>query len=257
MFMSYVGINRFTAEGNYPKVDDNERTGWQIPWDKALVVALDVKTGRRVWTGKRGLSRIAHVTSVIAKVDGKDQLISGAGDRLQGFDPKTGELIWSIYAQGEGVTPSPVLGDEMVFASSGFEKTTLRGVKLGGAKGDVTESHIAWEQKKGVPTQPSPIYVKPFLYAITDGGVATCYSPANGEIVWQERIGGNFSASPVVADGKIYFLSEAGETTVIDAGPQFKIIAKNPLGEKCQASMAVSEQRLFIRSEKTLFCITR
>lgn len=257
LIMSYDGSNPVTAAGNWPKVDDNEKTGWQIPWDKALVVALDTKTGKRVWTGKRGMSRIAHVTSIITKVDGKDQIISGAGDRLQGFDPKTGEMIWFIYAQGEGVTPSPVLGDGMVFASSGFEKSTLRGIKLGGAKGDVTESHIAWEQKKGVPTQPSPIFVKPYLYAITDGGIATCYSATDGEIIWQDRVGGNFSASPVFVDSKIYFLSETGETTVIEPGPQFKVFAKNALGEKCQASMAVSGQRLFIRSDKNLFCIAR
>ena len=255
LIMSYDGSTQVAAAGNYPQVSDTERTGWQIPWDKSFIAALDTKTGKRVWTGKRGLSRIAHVTSFVAQVDGGDQLISGAGDRLGGFDLKTGALLWSIYAQGEGVTPSPVLGDGVVFASSGFEKTTLRAVKLGGAKGDVTETHIAWEQKKGCPTQPSPLYVKPQLYAITDGGVASCYNPTNGDILWQERVGGNFSASPVFADGKIYFLSEAGETTVIEAGPQFKILAKNPLGEKCQASMAVSGKRLFIRSDKNLFCI--
>ena len=255
LIMPYDGSAQVAAAGSYPQVSDTERTGWQIPWDKSFVAALDTKTGKRVWTGKRGMSRIAHVTPFIAKVEGKDQIISGAGDRLQGFDPKTGELIWSIYAQGEGVTPSPVLGDGVIFASSGFEKTTLRGVKLGGAKGDVTESHITWEQKKGVPTQPSPIFVKPYLYAVTDGGIATCFDPKNGEIVWQERVGGNFSASPVFADGRIYCLSEAGETTVIEAGPQFKILAKNPLGEKCQASSAISDQRLFIRSDKNLFCI--
>ena len=257
LIMSYDGSMPVTAAGNYPQVTDTERTGWQIPWDKSFLAALDTKTGRRVWTGRRGLSRIAHVTSFIARVDGKDQLISGAGDRLQGFNPKTGELIWSIYAQGEGVTPSPVLGEGMVFASSGFEKTTLRGVKLGRAQGDVTETHIAWEQKKGVPTQPSPLYVKPYLYAISDGGIATCFEPKNGEIVWQERVGGNFCASPLFGDGRIYFLSDAGETTIVEPGREFKIIARNPLGEKCQASMAVSNKRLFIRSEKNLFCIGR
>jgi len=148
-----------------------------------------------------------------------------------------------------------VLGDGVVFASSGFEKPTLRSVKLGGAKGDVTASHIAWEQKKGVPTQPSPLYVKPYLYAISDGGIISCYNPADGEIIWQDRANGNFSASPVYADGKIYFLSETGDTTVIEPGPQFKVLAKNSLGEKCQASMAVSGKRLFIRSDKNLFCI--
>jgi outer membrane protein assembly factor BamB len=255
LIMSYDGSTQVSAAGNYPQVSDTERTGWQIPWDKSFIAALDTKTGKRVWTGKRGMSRIAHVTSFIANVDGKDQLISGAGDFLGGFDLKSGERIWSIYAQGEGVTPSPVLGDGMLFASSGFEKTTLRGVKLGGARGDVTPSHIVWEQKKGVPTQSSPIYVKPYLYAITDGGIASCFEPKSGEIVWQDRVGGNFSASPVYADGKIYFLSEAGETTVIEAGPRFKIVSRNPLGEKCQASLAISNRRLFVRSDKSLFCI--
>jgi outer membrane protein assembly factor BamB len=255
LIMSYDGSTQVTAAGNYPQVSDTERTGWQIPWDKALVVGLDTKTGKRVWAGQRGMSRIAHVTSFIARVDGNDQIISGAGDRLQGFDPRTGEMLWFIYAQGEGVTPSPVLGDGVVFASSGFEKPTLRAVKLGGAKGDVTTSHIAWEQKKGVPTQPSPLYVKPHLYAITDGGIISCYNPADGEIIWQDRANGNFSASPVYAGGRIYFLSETGDTTVIEPGPQFKLSAKNPLGEKCQASMAVSAKRLYIRSDKNLFCI--
>lgn len=251
----YDGSQPVEAAGNYPQVSDFERTGWQLPWDKSFLVGLDTKTGKRMWTGKRGMSRIAHVTPIVTKIDGRDQLISGAGDRMQGFDPKTGELIWSIYQQGEGVTPSPVLGNGMLFASSGFEKTTLRGIKLGGAKGDVTDSHIAWEQKKGVPTQPSPLFVKPYLYTISDGGIASCYKPESGEIVWQERVGGNFSASPVFADGRIYFLSEAAETTVIAPGTEFKVLAKNKLEGKAQSSMAVSGGKLFIRTDKNLYRI--
>jgi outer membrane protein assembly factor BamB len=255
LIMPYDGSNPVGAAGNYPQVSDEERLGWQIPWDKSFIAALDSKTGQRVWTGKRGLSRIAHVSPILVSTGGKTIMLSGAGDRLQGFDPKTGELIWSIYAQGEGVTPSPVTGAGMVFASSGFEKTTLRGVRLANATGDVTETHIAWEQKKGVPTQPSPIFVTPYLYAITDGGIATCYAPDNGEIVWQERIGGNHCASPVYGEHRIYFLSEDGETTVIGVGSQFKILARNPLNEKCQASIAISQGQLFIRGEKNLYCI--
>ncbi len=255
LIMPFDGSNPIGAPGVYPKVSDEEKLGWQIPWDKSFIAALDTKTGKRVWTAKRGLSRIAHVSPIVARVEGKEILISGAGDRMQGFDLKSGELLWSIYAQGEGVTPSPVVGDGLLFASSGFEKTTLRAIKLGKAKGDVTESHIAWEQKKGVPTQPSPIYVKPYLYAITDGGIATCYKPDTGDIVWHERVGGNHCASPVFADGRIHFLSEAGETTVIAPGAEFKILARNALDEKCQASIAVSQGRLFIRGEKNLYCL--
>ena len=85
--------------------------------------------------------------------------------------------------------------------------------------------------------------------------MATCLKADTGEIVWQERIGGNYSASPVAADGRIYFLADNGETTVIEAGTEFKVLAKNPLGEKAQASIAISEGRLFIRTEGNLFCV--
>ena len=188
------------------------------------------------------------------KVDGRPQIVSCAGDAIQGFDPKTGERLWTVYSQGEGVTPSPAMGDGLIFTSSGFEKTTLRTVRAGGT-GDITSTHIAWEQKKGAPTQPSLLYLKPHLYSISDGGVAHCYNATNGEIVWQERVGGNHCASPVYADGKIYFLSEGGETVIIEAGPQFKEVARNSMGEKCQASIAVSQGNLFIRTENNLFCI--
>ena len=253
LVMPYDGSTRVDKAGQYPKNSDEERTGWQLPWDKAEIAALDVKTGKRVWTGKRGMSRIAHATPIV--VGG--QILSIAGDAVQGFDPKSGKLLWTAYCQGEGLTPSPVAGDGMLFAASGFEKTTLRGIKLGG-EGDVTKTHIAWEQKKGVPTQPSLLYIKPYLYAVTEGGVASCFKAESGDVVWQERLTTTktgFSASPLFAGGRIYVLAESGETTVLDAGPEFKVLSRNALGEKCQASPAVSKGRLFIRSEKNLFCI--
>ena len=221
---------------------------------RSIIVALDAKTGKRVWTGKRGRSRIAHVTPNILKTSGAAQLISCAGDTIQGFNPKSGDLIWTVYSQGEGVTPSFAIGDGLIFTSSGFEKTTLRTVRTGG-KGDLTATHVAWEQRKGAPTQPSLIYVRPYLYSITDGGIAHCYKAETGEIVYAERVGGNHCASPVYADGKIYFLSEGGETTVIKAGPEFEILSRNPLNEKCQASIALSQGNAFIRTEKSLYCI--
>jgi len=256
LIMAYDGSNPVTVAGAYPNNPPEERLGWQIPWDQAQLVALEAKTGKRVWTGRRGLSRIAHVTPNVLQENGTAQIISCAGDAIQGFDPRTGERLWSVYSQGEGVTPSFAMGDGFIFTSSGFEKTTLRTVRTGG-KGDVTQTHIAWEQKKGAPTQPSLLYVKPHLYAVTDGGVATCYQGETGDIVWQERVGGNFCASPLYADGKIYFLAEDGQTTVIEAGPVFKVTARSPLNEKCQASMAVSRGHLFLRGETHLYCIGR
>jgi len=256
LIMPYDGSNPVTAAGAYPNNTPEERLGWQIPWDKSFLAALDTKTGQRVWTGKRGLSRIAHVTPVLHRQGDTELLVSVAGDVVQGFNPRNGERLWSAYCQGEGVVPMPVTGDGLIFASSGFEKSTLRGIRPGGS-GDVTSSHIAWEQKKGVPTQSSLLYVKPHVFAVTDGGIATCYAEKTGELVWQERLGGNFSASPVTAEGRAYFLNEGGETVVIEPGSTFKVLARNTLNEKCQASMAVSGGKLFIRTEKSLYAIGR
>jgi outer membrane protein assembly factor BamB len=97
--------------------------------------------------------------------------------------------------------------------------------------------------------------VRPHLFAVTDAGLATCLKAATGEIVWQERLEASFAASPVTAEGRIYFVADNGETTVIAAGPEFKVLAKNPLGEKVQATPAISQGQIFIRSDKHLFAI--
>ncbi len=233
---------------------EDKKVGWQKPWDKSFVLAIDKNTGKVRWKAKRGLSRIAHVTPNILPENGGHQLISGAGDVVQGFDLKTGERIWSVFSQGEGVVPSIVIGGGLIFTGSGFEKPTIRAVRPGG-KGDVTKTHIAWEQTKGVPSVPSFIYHKPYLFTITDGGVASCLKADTGEIVWQDRIGGNHAASPIYAEGRICFLSMEGESTIIEAKPEFKVVARNTIEEACQASYAVSQKQLFIRSEKNLYCI--
>lgn len=234
---------------------ENKKLGWQIPWDQSYVLALDAKTGKERWKGKRGLSRISHGVPCIWEHDGKVQVVSEAGDVVQGFDFKSGERIWSSVVTGEGKVPSVVTGDGLVFTSGGWGgKESIKAFKLGG-QGDLQESNLVWEQKKGMPKVPSMIYVKPHLFAITDGGVASCLKAATGELVWQERVGGNFSASPVSAAGRIYFVGDNGETTVIAAGPEFKVLAKNAISEKLQASPAISQGRIFIRTDKNLFCI--
>ena len=231
---------------------DEQQVGWKIPWPHAVVLSLDKQTGDVRWKGKRGESRVGHVTPIL--VDDGKQLISAGGDRVQGFDANSGERVWSIYSQGEGVTPSPVTSDGLLFTSSGFEAPTIRAIRLGG-KGDVTKTHIAWEQKKGVPALASPLYVSPYLYTISRDNILHCLTAATGEIVWLERLKGAHSASPVYADGRIYVLSEEGVTVVLKPGEKYQEIGRNELGEQCLASMAVSERQFFIRSAEHLFCI--
>jgi outer membrane protein assembly factor BamB len=234
----------------------DEKAGWQVPWDKSFVLALDSKSGELRWKASRGLSRIAHVCpNVWTAPDGRVQVISGAGDVVQGFDARTGERIWTSKNVGEGVVPSIVLGEGLAFTASGFGgRESIKAFRLGG-KGDLGESNIAWEQRKGMPKIPSYLYLAPYLYTVNESGVAMCLQGTTGEIVWQSRIGGEHAASPVGADGRIYFLSGEGETTVIEAGPKFTVLARSALGEKVQASMAVSRQRLFIRTAGNLCSI--
>ncbi len=233
----------------------NTKVGWQIPWDKAVIFAVDKNTGKVRWKGSRGSSRVAHVVPQVATVDGQDQLISGAGDVVQGFDLKTGERLWTVSSPGEGVVPSVIVGDGMAFTDSGFGDSRVCAVRLGGGRGDVTKTHTVWESREDVPKMSSMLYVSPRLYLVTETGVAKCMQGATGEVLWRERLRGPFSASPVWADGKVYFLSEKGTTTVVEEGPQFKILATNELGEKCCASPAISQGHLFIRTDKALYCI--
>lgn len=236
---------------------EDKKVGWQIPWDRSYVLALDAGTGKEQWKTMRGMSRISHGTPAIwIDPTGRKQVVSEAGDVLQGMDLRTGELLWTSKVLGEGKVPSVVLGDGLAFTAGGWGgKETIKAFRLGGS-GDLGDSNLVWEQRKGMPKVPSMIYVQPHLYAITDGGVATCMKAATGEIIWQERIGGNFAASPVAAEGRIYWLSVSGDTTVIEAGSEFKVLAENSLeANKVQASPAISQGQIFIRSENHLFAI--
>jgi outer membrane protein assembly factor BamB len=228
--------------------------GWQKPWDRSFLLGLEKKTGKQEWRAKRGWSRIAHTTPIIIHADGRDTLISTAGDVVQGFDPRTGARRWSVRAEGEGVVPSPVFGEGLVFAASGFGQPRLRAVQLK-PDGEETTRKVVWETNRNVPMMPSAVFVKPYLFVVSERGIAMCLEAATGKVKWQERLGGSYSASPVAADGHVYFLSEEGETVVIPADGTFAVIARNRLKEPCQASMAVSHGQLFFRTQKRLFCI--
>jgi outer membrane protein assembly factor BamB len=233
---------------------EDKLVGFKKPWDQALIVALDKATGELRWRGSRGLSRIGHVTPNLVRHGDREVLVSGAGDVIQGFDLATGERLWTVRSQGEGVVPSVVVGDGLVFTSSGFEEPTIRAVRPGG-RGDVTGTHVAWEQTRSVPTMPSFLYVAPYLFTINESGLAQCLDASTGEVLGQLRVGGRHSASPIYAEGRIYFLSESGETTVVEATPEMAVVARNAIPEHTQASLAVSGGRILQRTEKALYSL--
>lgn len=231
---------------------EEEKLGWKTPWKDAAVISYNTADGSVNWTGRRGESRVGHVTPVV--VNSQDQVISAGGDRVQGHHLATGELIWSVYSQGEGVTPSPVIGEDMLYTSSGFEAPTIRAIRLGG-KGDVTDTHIAWEQTKGVPALASPLLVGEELYTISRDNILYCMAADSGEIHWMKRLKGVHSASPLYADGRIYISSEDGVTIVLEPGREYVELAKNELEGVFKASIAVAGRTFILRSDQAVYCI--
>lgn len=223
--------------------------GWQTPWEEAFIVALDSRTGKPRWQARRGPSRIAHVTPIVARAGGRDVLFSPAGDVIQAFDPLSGRRLWSVPSSGEGVVPSPVMAGQTLVTVSGFGAPAVRAVRV-----EATPK-VAWEQTRGVPMQASPVVAGDHVYAVTDGGVLSAFDAGTGEQRWQERLEGAFSASAVAADGKLYLLNESCETWVIAPGPAFALLSRNRLEGRCQASMAISGGLLFIRTDTALYAI--
>ena len=244
-------------------VDQSDREepkalGFTEPWDKGYLLALDKNTGKERWRGKRGMSRLGHATPAVLKVDGKDQIISPAGDVIQGFDPIDGRLIWTVDSKGEPCVPSPVIGDGLIY-STPSNRNPILAVKPDG-KGDCTSTHITWEQRSNSPMMASFLYVKPCLYTCADGGNFCCLDATTGEILWQLRLrGGALNPSPIYADGKIYTLSEQGTTTVLkpsdDPKKTAEIISINELDDHCRASIAVAGKQLILRTDNILWCI--
>jgi outer membrane protein assembly factor BamB len=225
------------------------------------VVALDRATGDVRWKTKResaAIKKFSFSTPLVIAVDGGEQIISPGSGFVGAYDPASGEEIWRVnYGEGYSVVPRPVFAQGLVFVISGFDKPTLLAIDPQGARGDVTESHVKWTHTRGVPLTPSVLVDGNELYLISDNGVASCLQAQTGKVHWTERLGGNFSASPVCAAGRVYFQSEEGVTHVLAADSNFQPLATNDIEERTLASAAISDNSLFLRSESHLWRIGR
>jgi len=222
----------------------------------AYVVALDTATGKTRWkTSRRRPADQAYSTPLVITVGQQDQLVSVGAYRAAAYEPLTGQEIWRVsYGDGFSNVPRPVFGQGLVFIATGFQTPSLIAVRPDG-KGDVTRTHVAWMTSRGAPYTPSPLLVGNDLYYVSDTGVLTLADATSGQVVWQQRLGGNYSASPVLADGRIYFQSEEGMTTVIAPGREFRRLAINRLDGATLASMAVSQESVFLRTHTHLYRI--
>ena len=226
-----------------------------------FVVSLDAATGAVRWKTPRNTTAqkpFSFSTPLAITVGGTTQVILPGSGFLGSYDPRDGREIWRVnYGEGYSVIPRPVFSHGLLFVSSSFNKPVLLAVRPEGAKGDATETNVAWTHGKAVPHSASMLVVGSELYFVSDAGIASCADALTGEIHWSERLSGGFSASPVAAGGRIYFQNETGTTFVLKAGKKFEQIAKNEIGEPTLASFAVTNGTIFLRSEKHLRKITR
>jgi outer membrane protein assembly factor BamB len=239
--------------------------------DFQYVIALEKTTGRTVWKTNRSIDfqdltpegkpqgdgdfRKAFSTPLVHDFGAGPILISEGSKALYAYQPDSGGELWRVEERkthsGSG---RPITGFGMIFCSMGHPRSELWAVKPGGS-GVVTDSRVVWKVKRNVPTRSSAVLAGELIFMVDDGGIASCLEAKTGAPVWNERIGGTYSAAPLFAAGRIYFFSENGKTTVAEASREFKILARNELGDGFMASPAVVKKSLILRGKTELYKI--
>ncbi|MEX2114387.1 MAG: PQQ-binding-like beta-propeller repeat protein, partial [Pirellulales bacterium] len=221
--------------------------------DAQYTVALDKQTGEVRWQADHpGLQ--AYSTPLVIDVQGTPQLVTSGGEALIAYAPADGRELWRFRHGGHSVVPRPVAGNGLVYFCTGYWTPTLVAVRSDGS-GDVTDSHLAYRMRHSVPHTPSPLLIGKRIYFVSDQGVLTCGDAVDGNELWRQRLGGNFSASLTLADGKIYCLDEDGTMHVLAEGETFKKLAENHLDGRTLATPAFVENAIYLRTDRHLYCI--
>jgi outer membrane protein assembly factor BamB len=223
---------------------------------EAYLLALDGVTGEPRWKVDRGRGRVSHSTPVVVPGPHGDELIVNSDQRIDAYSPATGEPLWWAGTERQTPIPSAVFHDGVIYLSRGYRNSDIWALRPGG-RGDVTTTQMKWRMPNGGSYVPSIIHYQSLLYMTNEVGVVTCAEAATGAVVWKERLGGIFFASPVAADGKIYLLSETGEMFVLRAGRKAEVLARNELGERFLASPAIAGGMIYLRGDGTLFAVGR
>lgn len=224
---------------------------------KSVLYALNAEDGSVVWKRERS-ERTPCGTPVAVRVGDTVQLVLSGQAQIRAYDPYDGRELWKARGNNDEAVPTPVVGYGMVFSASG-PAGPVYAVHPSG-EGNVTDSHIQWEKKQWGPMVPSPLFWEGYLYVVNDmSSVLTCFEAATGTIVWQERLGKarreGFVASPVVAEGRLFFTNVEGETFVVEPGSEFRLLGVNPLGATVRASPALADGTWYFRTDRHLIAI--
>jgi len=220
----------------------------------SYLLALDKRTGKDRWKADRGKGRSSYSTPLIVNGPARAEVIVNSSERIDAYDARTGEFLWFTGDANRFPIPSPIVHEGIIYASRGYRSGPYMAIKPGG-RGDISATHVAWQVGTGAPYVSSLLYYEGVVYMANDVGVLTAIDAATGQRLWQERVDGVFSASPVAGAGHVYFVSENGETVVLKAGRQPQVIARNGIGARAVASPAISNGQIFIRTDDQLFCI--
>jgi gluconolactonase len=227
--------------------------------DTQAIAALDAATGAVAWKTPRSgkLSgnpqfKKAYGTPLVLPLDGRDVVVSPAANWLYGYDPATGRELWKVaYGDlGFSIVPRPVFAHGMLFMSTSFMQPELLALRLGDG---TAAPEIAWREKKAAPSMPSPLVVGEELYMVSEKGIASSLDARTGKNLWSERLGGNFSSSPLFADGRIYVGNREGKTFVLRPGASFELLATNELDGGIFATPAAVGRAIYLRTEKALY----
>jgi outer membrane protein assembly factor BamB len=220
----------------------------------SYLLAVDKNTGKERWKADRGKGRSSYTTPVVVQTAKNYEIIVNSSERVDGYDARTGELLWHVGDANRFPIPVPVVHDGIIYMSRGYRSGPYFALRAGG-RGDLSSSHVVWQVPTGAPYVSSLLYFDGRLYMANDVGVLTAADASNGERIWQQRVDGVFSASPVAGAGHVFFASEGGVTFVVGGGAKPEIVAKNDIGERIIASPAIANGRIFLRTDDHLFSI--
>ena len=263
--------NHYRGAGSSPVIFENLLLMHFDGSDHQYVVALDKQTGKTVWRRDRSIDfkdlgpdgkpeaegdmRKAFATPHVATLGGRPVMISLGAKAAYAYDPRTGDELWRVEERtSHSASTRPVAAHGLVIFPSGWPTGQVLAVRPGG-KGDVTDSHVAWRLTRGVPKKPSLQLDGDLVYMLGDTGIVSAVEARTGEVVWTGRVEGTYSASPLLAGGRLYALNEDGKTTVLQAGRQFKVLAENKLDDGFMSSPAAVAGALIVRTRTHLYRI--
>lgn len=223
---------------------------------RSYLLALDKRTGAVKWKVDKPAGVESYSSPIVVQGPAGHELIVNSSVGVESFDPGTGKSLWTYPEVNRFPIPVAMVDAGMLYLSRGYRSSPFMAIRLGG-RGDITKTHVAWRVPTGGPYVSSLVHYQGVIYMSTDNGILSAFDASNGQRLWQERVDGIFSASPIAGDGKVYFVSEAGETIVLKAGRTFELVSRNKLDGHFVASPAAGGGRLFLRADDRVFAVGR